>query len=556
MSDIARGNVEILVHTTAPSLGPDDARYRALAQAYLDFQPAKRRSIEDICTDDDSIGIDIQNHVQFHEDPQQSTMEERESEASWRPNEENTESLSQSQENSLLDRRRHSGLLESPELSFDSVMDNRMSPAFRGQITCRQTASQKSVEVSWQPPGSEVPDSQPEINPALTVFSSPTRILEVFLQNRDGSQSTSTSGPTHEGQRGSNSLEVPVSSERDSNPSLLSLLHNQNQQQSSSGVGGSSERASLSPHLSCKQNQQQTSLEMGIGSGRSSHSSPIGVPQSQNQDNSSLEVEVGNESVLLSPSDAASINSSPSPVKNPVRQPARALRSKSPNEPLIQDLQLEKKRKFLGSIPETQVSSSAPPALALNELPPTVRPLKKQRLEPASSPIQAATSRSTDSIASTPSGTVPKTIWSDRLEIHPPPPMTSKGDLTAEMLLTPKLHEVARRMPLARFFRTLEQKRDLNPMERGYWIVSCAEWEEGTRARCWNFLGELVGNGAGGWGVWCIRDTQFETIRVYCWGVVVGHIYLVLMLASETKIRKSQPCWIAGDGEIIIKIPS
>ena len=47
MPGTARGDVEIWVHTTAPSRGQDDARYRALAQAYLDFEPAEIRRLDD-----------------------------------------------------------------------------------------------------------------------------------------------------------------------------------------------------------------------------------------------------------------------------------------------------------------------------------------------------------------------------------------------------------------------------------------------------------------------------------------------------------------------------
>ena len=60
----------------------------------------------------------------------------------------------------------------------------------------------------------------------------------------------------------------------------------------------------------------------------------------------------------------------------------------------------------------------------------------------------------------------------------------------------------------------------------------------------------------GGWGVWCIKGEELETIRLYCWGVIVGHAYLLLYMASESKIKGTDACWIGGDGEAIIKMPS
>ena len=48
MSGIERGYVEILVHTSAPSRGQDDTRYRALADVYLAFEPANRTALDEL----------------------------------------------------------------------------------------------------------------------------------------------------------------------------------------------------------------------------------------------------------------------------------------------------------------------------------------------------------------------------------------------------------------------------------------------------------------------------------------------------------------------------
>lgn len=614
------------MHTTAPSLGPDDARYRALAQAYLDFRPAKRRRLDDSPLASPLDDIVMLDGGRRREKRRQSTQEERESEASWRPDEERAESVSQSQHLTDFDRQDISEIIDSPELSFLSVMDNRASPAFRGQVTCHRPASQKSAEDSWQPPGSEVPDSQPELNPTLAAFSSPTRILEVFLQNQDISQSTtSPSGPSSEGRRTSGSVSVlsnsqrspilrrgqnqssssrdaTVSSEQASQHSPL-LLRNRNQHGSSLELRNSHENAlppfsdavttnsSLSQsrnaakrlerqkevdsllnrfsserlHTSSSEalpqnlNPEADSLEVGVGSKEARISSSQSLPRNRSQEKGSLEFPQSNEHALTSSStDAPPTNSSPSPVNPPRKRLERVLRSKSPNAPLIQDSNLEKKRKHLSSIPEslseTHISSSAPPALTLDELPPAPRPLKNQRLETASSPI---TGRSSESISSSPAGTAPRTKWSNLLEIRPPPPATSIGDLTEESLITPTLTSVAQKMSLS-LFRTAFQTRDLKSMERGFWSIPCSEWSEDTRNRCWNFLGEIIGKGDLGWGVWCVRDgldSEFEGMRVYCWGAVVGHIWLLLVTASFNKVRKMAVTWVDGSGEVVVRMP-
>ena len=60
MAGIARREVEILVYATAPSRGQDDARYRSLAQAYLDFQPAATHRLDNGLRNDLEEDLDAQ----------------------------------------------------------------------------------------------------------------------------------------------------------------------------------------------------------------------------------------------------------------------------------------------------------------------------------------------------------------------------------------------------------------------------------------------------------------------------------------------------------------
>jgi hypothetical protein len=571
MNPIEKGNVEILIHTTAPSRGADDVRYRSLAQSYLDFRPTKRRKVEEYPA---GGGLELNAHAgsQQHGNRQESTQEERDSEASWQPDEDGHESISQQRPLNDLDLLDITELLDSPELSFLSVMDNRASPAFRAPVTWRHTSSAEGR------PGSEVPDSQPERNPTLAAFSSPTRILEVFLQNRD----SSSSGPSTESHRYPGSLELPINSQGNTFVSPTSHSHNRNQDNISLEVHLSSEeRSSSSQHLLQHRTEELGSPELGadrtgpILSNQSSSSAEAGrekgnfevkartkrlssqsLPKNQSGAESGLQFGVIKQSALQS-SQITTSDSSPSPLKPATKQPERALRSKSPNTPYIQDQQLGGKRKLLATISETQISSSAPPALALNDvLDP--RPAKKQRLEAISSPIKAIANTPTSSNLSIPSGTRPRTTaWSEKLEIRPPPPQTSTGELKAEMLISPKLHDMATKWPLENYYHPKkDHTRDLKPMERGYWFIDCSTWTEEIRHGCWNFLGEMIGSGRAGWGVWCVRDTTLESFRVYCWGIVAGHIYLVLKAASLNKIVKSGACWTAGDGKVIIKMCS
>jgi hypothetical protein len=203
MSGIVSGDVEILVHKTAPSRGPDDARYRTLAQAYLDFKPASRRRLQE---GEVKESLDINADSQLQEELLQSTQEERESKASYRPerDEEETPASETSFEYSFTNRFGAGAgagrAIESPILSFNSAIDNADSPVFRwpenrkdeGSDIIGQQSQIPNLAGSWTTPRSVIADSQPQVNRALTVFSSPTRVLELYLQKLQSSGENSS----------------------------------------------------------------------------------------------------------------------------------------------------------------------------------------------------------------------------------------------------------------------------------------------------------------------------------------------------------------------------
>lgn len=160
-------STEILVHITAPSAATDDARYRALAQAYLDFQPKG-----------------------FVELPQDVSSKPR----AVPP-----------------DR------LVSPQASFGSVWDNVGSPRLAG--VNQQLASSPGVQprlpptssqprddfsqLSWVAPPSEVPDSMPDNDIRAPAFNTPTRVLNFFLQST-GQLPQSSAGASEDPEGGRN----------------------------------------------------------------------------------------------------------------------------------------------------------------------------------------------------------------------------------------------------------------------------------------------------------------------------------------------------------------
>lgn len=169
--------VEILAHIAAPSKASDDAHYRLLATAYIDFQPGQRFPLY--------VAPDLppDNGQDIHGSNLQST-------AHYKP-----------YYGSQLSMRSQEFLpsLKSPDASFRSVLDNAHSPRHPpAKPTTPSRAHHGSQEVaspsSWQTPSSVVQDSFPENDVTARLFTSPTRILEHYLQHFQSSDSGLGSG--------------------------------------------------------------------------------------------------------------------------------------------------------------------------------------------------------------------------------------------------------------------------------------------------------------------------------------------------------------------------
>ncbi|KAI9874829.1 MAG: hypothetical protein M1830_000915 [Pleopsidium flavum] len=165
--------------------------------------------------------------------------------------------------------------------------------------------------------------------------------------------------------------------------------------------------------------------------------------------------------------------------------------------------------------------------------------------------------------------------------IHPPPPHTTS--LPFKTHITRSLALLAQE--LTNRYRPLSATRPLRTLERGYWAVDCSHFDSVLRVRMWKFLTDFVGAGRAGWGVWCEwcaeptpssrsqstydskagiaeairkdnknREEQRDTLKVYCWGEVVAHIYMVLFVASERMIKGTGARWVDGGGEVVVRM--
>lgn len=119
-------------------------------------------------------------------------------------------------------------------------------------------------------------------------------------------------------------------------------------------------------------------------------------------------------------------------------------------------------------------------------------------------------------------------------------------------------------------------------------------WNKNLFTRFWSFLSDFIAKeGRAGWGVWCILqdadadadaeadssspastadknsdvlipvetdglvkpDGQSLDLKVYAWGEIACHVYLLLFLASERRIRKMGAQWRDARDEVVIQMP-
>lgn len=160
--------------------------------------------------------------------------------------------------------------------------------------------------------------------------------------------------------------------------------------------------------------------------------------------------------------------------------------------------------------------------------------------------------------------------------IRPPEPEASLSSFITHV--TPTLNGLAQNPELTATFMPIVSHRNLDIHERGYWEVQCPTWPLELQISFWQTLETVVGTGKAGWGVWCSRGTeaslcsqssqqragptdqgsgpelQFGPVRVFCWGEIVKHIYLLLFVASNSKVRKLGLQWIDAQGTVVIQM--
>ena len=138
------------------------------------------------------------------------------------------------------------------------------------------------------------------------------------------------------------------------------------------------------------------------------------------------------------------------------------------------------------------------------------------------------------------------------LEIRPPSPPVGVKDISPVDLIPEKFAKLAHDLG-SRYRPTV--RRDIDPFERGYWLLDCKDWSAEARFNAWVFLSNYLKSGLAGWGAWCRRDPGHDWIRLYCWGHATKHTYLLLYLASGRQVKITGVKWHDAGSEVVLEIP-
>jgi hypothetical protein len=553
---------EILVHIAAPSRAADDTDYRTLASAYLNFTAARRTQV--------TVG--------------------RESSSDAGDRNDGEEELPPTQtDDPGTSAGRRENALDSPNLSFRSVFNNLNSPNLR-PVKDGLAEVQESQHGSWQPPPGVIPDSLPDNNLAMPQYCTPTRILEHFLSGLESSQSdlspltqrslrrgalqgsgdvrgssqdSAAASPTKqrdipqsggygESQTRDAQTELPPPSggvREDVTDSQVSHTHDVQQTRRASPPifpPASVDESRISETRCVRQTGQASSppippsapredeshisetryAESSLQPTKDTHARSAVVPQTQVAGNKRYRDTV--PAAAAATSEEASTTSSYSSQQ-------------------IMGLTLSAAREV---IPSSRGESEPPPAKRLRssavDCPEPGKQLARSSSDIGPRQEKAKTHRMKARVQLSHIHNL------DTLEIRSPEPPVGCRDLEPADVVTDVLAKLARDLNLQKRFKPESQSRQLRPFERGYWLVDCTTWETALKQSSWGFLTDYLAKGAAGWGIWCRRDEAFTYMRLYCWGCVVGHMYLVLYLMSKRKLLYTGAEWIAADGKAVV----
>lgn len=122
------------------------------------------------------------------------------------------------------------------------------------------------------------------------------------------------------------------------------------------------------------------------------------------------------------------------------------------------------------------------------------------------------------------------------VDAFPPPPIISVARLGILPSQITK-HLAAIKANNSTRFRPRKVRRTLEHDERGFWHMGCKRWSSTAQRDFWLSLCEHVSSGRVGWATTLHREAgshgDLGLVRLYCWGEVIEHMWLLLWLCSK-----------------------
>ncbi|TLS29469.1 hypothetical protein PpBr36_00186 [Pyricularia pennisetigena] len=494
-------DVEILVHISAPSLAVDDAHYRELASAYLNFEEARITRLE-------------------HSPPA-----------------------------ALTPPRIHLfGTLESPPLSFDDVLDNVGSPGVKPRQEIQHDGREKHSQVtttesqqSWEAPPSTVGDSQPYNDITFERFCDPDRFIEYELEKLDHGMSVALDDTLPALGSGSNRRTQALGA------SMSPTRGSSRQSTSAQGriiVGPSPRRrgASIEVPSSLPTAHRRSQRLASSHTSPAASSSSAGRVVSTSPDITSSPP-IPRRLLRPAPRSSADVQASPS-LRGDVIEVPSSPPTACPRHAKDVDVS------FGSVITCSDRAESEPP------------PAKKTRRMPRKTP--QAVGRSTSDIGQQlenhkATDEIPHAHLLDALEVFGPEPPVSIRHVTPDDLLTPQLRKLQSDLGKAKRYSArlqLLQDQMPDPFERGWWILDCSELGD-RRLAAWEYLARYVHAGNAGWGVSLMRESAAtHRIKLFCYGHLAGHMYLLLYMASERRIYDLDCTWTSARRGGLLFVPA
>jgi hypothetical protein len=138
----------------------------------------------------------------------------------------------------------------------------------------------------------------------------------------------------------------------------------------------------------------------------------------------------------------------------------------------------------------------------------------------------------------------------------PPPSISTLRTNKLPSQITKHLATIQTQNP--KRFRATQKLPTPKPDVRGYWSIDPSTWPVGLQYEFWTSLHECVTSGRLGWGTTLFRDASsahtLGKVRLYCWGEVVEHTWLLMWLCSKGNIVGAESRWYDAEGNVVFEV--